>query len=274
MRLCDGLNYSIPLLKPLDPHDYGQARIFSMPTSSYSPMDDIHQLFYDWNDEAPFIDEWFLSVFDFHQEEKQEYTSLWVQKPALKQAIRFAFCASSGTLVVPMQRLAIEAIKSLQEQQDIQRRTSVSLDVERGVRVIAMSCLIGISTSAKEGTKYRFAYRIRVENLASSSTTVQLLGRTWHIQDETPDGIVVGDPIDLHSPTTGAVGHLPVLHPSQVFEYVSGCELFTKNGTMRGCFHMAHVSPHTKSGVVGDPIPHDLETFEMPVHAFALVADR
>jgi hypothetical protein len=103
MRLCDGLNYSIPLLKPMDLHDYGQARIFSMPTSSYSPQDDIYRLFYDWNDKAPFIDEWFLTVFDFLQEEKQEYTSLWCKKSELKHAIRFAFCASPETLVLPMQ---------------------------------------------------------------------------------------------------------------------------------------------------------------------------
>ena len=282
MRLCNGLDYSIPLLKSLDPRDYGQAQIFSKPPYSPFPQDDIYMLFYEWNKgNSPFIDTWFDNVhweelcLDQYHEREHVYTSLWVEKPELKQAIHCNFHSCPDSLVVSMQRLAIDAVKLLQEQQDMQHRAtcSVSLDEERGVRVTAMSSFIGISQSARDRTKYRFAYRIRVENLASNSSTVQLLGRTWHIQDETPDGTVVGDPIHVHAPTTGAVGHLPVLHPSQVFEYVSGCELLTRNGTMRGCFHMAHVSPDTKSGVVGDVIPHDLETFEMPVHPFRLVAD-
>jgi uncharacterized protein affecting Mg2+/Co2+ transport len=304
MRLAQGLDYSIPLLKPLDPHDYGQARTFFMempssPTNSNNnprvpEADDIFRLFREWNIEAPFIEEWFQSVADQIWEEQPNVsnnnTLLWIDKHQLKQAIRRAFCASwpdtttTTTLLVPMQQLAITAIQSLQSQGDIQKRTSVSLNVNKGVRVIATSRCIGISRSnlsVSTRPKYRFAYRIRVENLphpitaTSTTTTVQLFGRTWHIQDLTPDGIALGEPIHIHMPTNGAVGHFPVLEPGQVFEYVSGCELDTPRGVMQGCFHMAHVPPQTKSGVVGDAISpfHSQSMFEMPVEPFSLVAD-
>lgn len=129
----------------------------------------------------------------------------------------------------------------------------------------------------EEGIKYRFAYRIRVENLPSSSQTVQLLGRTWHIQDTTATGEAIGEPQHVHAPTTGAVGHLPVLQPGQVFEYMSGCELFTRHGTMSGTFHMAIVPSETRSGMVGDALPVFVAAesnpdvvFEMPIGEFPL----
>lgn len=77
--------------------------------------------------------------------------------------------------------------------------------------------------------------------------------------------------------TMVVVGHLPVLQPGQVFEYMSGCDLFTKHGTMKGSFHMAIVDGSTRSAIVGDPIDVFGEqnpiVFEMPVHEFALEAD-
>jgi uncharacterized protein affecting Mg2+/Co2+ transport len=277
MRLSEGLDYGIPLLKPLDPHDYGQARIFSMPSSH---DEDVFRLFKKWNNEAPFIEEWFQSVSSCEEEPiEYEYTSLWINKHELKQAIRLAFRTSTDTtlvVVVPMQRLAIDAVQSLQSQKDIQKRTSISFHVNERIRVIATSRCIGMSSSNfSKSPKYRFAYRIRVENLPLSNTpTVQLFGRTWHIQDLTPDGIAVGEPIHVHMPTNGAVGHFPVLEPGQVFEYVSGCELATPHGSMHGSFHMALVPPKTKSKVVGDAISPNLIMFEMPVQPFSLVADR
>lgn len=53
---------------------------------------------------------------------------------------------------------------------------------------------------------YRFIYRIRVENLLTTGIThpVQLLGRTWRIQDETPDGVPIGDSQRVNQPTGGA----------------------------------------------------------------------
>jgi hypothetical protein len=45
---------------------------------------------------------------------------------------------------------------------------------------------------------------MRVENLANNANAVQLLGRTWRIQDEDSDGNPVGYPQQVHAPTTGA----------------------------------------------------------------------
>jgi len=73
------------------------------------------------------------------------------------------------------------------------------------------------------------------------------------------------------------VGHLPVLQPGNVFEYMSGCELFTKHGTMSGSFHMAIVSTETRSAMVGDAVgvfqDKNPDVFEMPVYEFPLEAD-
>ena len=122
-------------------------------------------------------------------------------------------------------------------------------------------------------TKHRFAYRIRVENLPENDKTVQLLGRTWKIQDDS--GLDPGNPIVVKAPTTGAVGHLPVLHPGEVFEYMSGCELATKTGTMSGMFHMATVPPKTRYAMVGDPVDafQSDQKFELAVQLFPLIAD-
>jgi len=75
-----------------------------------------------------------------------------------------------------------------------------------------------------------------------------------------------------------AVGHLPILQPGQVFEYMSGCDLDTKHGTMSGSFHMAQVDGSTRSAVTGDPVDVFSETnpdvFEMPVKEFPLEASK
>jgi ApaG protein len=132
--------------------------------------------------------------------------------------------------------------------------------------------------------KYRFAYKIRVENVSEDlKSTVQLLGRTWIIEEDEPEegNLKYKDESDrivhVKAPTTGAVGHLPVLRPGEIFEYISGCELSTETGNMSGCLHFAFVDPHTESAQVGDPIdafqlPED-KHFEIPVEPFNLIAE-
>ena len=104
--------------------------------------------------------------------------------------------------------------------------------------------------------KYRFAYRIRVENI-SPSTTVQLLGRYWHISEEhdNPENDESSnEPIEVDAPYTGAVGQLPVIQPGEVFEYVSGTDLTTPKGVMMGHMYMATVPPQTRSAKSGDTV--------------------
>ena len=74
-----------------------------------------------------------------------------------------------------------------------------------------------VSRGYQPETKYRFVYRIRVEKLpvlnpiadtsASASinisSTVQLLGRTWRIQDHDEQGNPVGHAVVVNASTTG-----------------------------------------------------------------------
>jgi ApaG protein len=78
---------------------------------------------------------------------------------------------------------------------------------------------------------YVFIYKIRIEN--SSEFTLQLLRRHWYIHDS--DGSlreVEGE---------GIVGQQPILEPGESHEYVSGCNLKTGIGKMRGTYLMERV---------------------------------
>ena len=50
------------------------------------------------------------------------------------------------------------------------------------------------------------------------------------------------------------MGHLPVIHPGEIFEYMSGCEIGTKTGLLSGLFYMAQVHEETPSAMVGDAV--------------------
>ncbi|UZR94673.1 Co2+/Mg2+ efflux protein ApaG [Chondrinema litorale] len=73
---------------------------------------------------------------------------------------------------------------------------------------------------------YVFTYKIKIEN--NSEYTVQLLRRKWSIFDS--DGVrkeVEGD---------GVVGQQPVIEPGEMHQYVSGCNLKTGIGKMKGYY--------------------------------------
>ncbi len=73
---------------------------------------------------------------------------------------------------------------------------------------------------------YVFTYKVRIEN--KSNHTVQLLRRRWEIFDAAENRkIVEGD---------GVVGQQPVLEPGDTHTYVSGCNLKSGMGKMRGSF--------------------------------------
>ena len=229
----------------------------------------------------------------------------------LRRAVRKGFFTSStstGELtkkdIVNMQRFAIDSINLLEEQRRMWERTSISVDKDRGIRVVAVSKCIGISSSGHAGlklpseVKHRFAYKIRIENFNTSTnsgkgdTTVQLLGRTWKILEDEDDDDTMGllnlnqnedkdgstREVNVVAPTTGAVGHLPVIRPGEAFEYMSGCELSTLTGTISGCFHMAVVDEDTESSQVGDPVDaFDLpeeKHFEIEVQPLKLIAEE
>lgn len=69
-----------------------------------------------------------------------------------------------------------------------------------------------------------FSYRIRIHNIGMH--TVKLLSRYWEIHDASGKKRVVEGP--------GVVGELPILAPSEYFDYTSSCHLSTYFGQMKG----------------------------------------
>lgn len=78
---------------------------------------------------------------------------------------------------------------------------------------------------------YVFSYRILIEN--HSHYTVQLLRRHWLICDaQGATREVEGE---------GVIGEQPILEPGETHEYVSGCNLKTELGKMKGSYLMERI---------------------------------
>ncbi|RYU77899.1 Co2+/Mg2+ efflux protein ApaG [Hymenobacter persicinus] len=75
---------------------------------------------------------------------------------------------------------------------------------------------------------YVFAYKIDIHN--GSEYTVKLLRRHWYIYDA--NGVV------REVEGEGVVGQQPVLEPGESHQYVSGCNLKSGLGKMRGTYQM------------------------------------
>jgi len=76
-----------------------------------------------------------------------------------------------------------------------------------------------------------FTYRITIEN--NSSHTVQLKARHWDILDASfPRHEVDGK---------GVVGKQPILEPGEIHQYVSGCNLRSGIGKMKGYYIMERI---------------------------------
>ncbi len=75
---------------------------------------------------------------------------------------------------------------------------------------------------------YVFAYKIDIRN--NSEYTVKLLRRHWYIYDAS--GVV------REVEGEGVVGQQPTLEPGESHQYVSGCNLKSGLGKMRGTYKM------------------------------------
>ncbi|MCH7412349.1 Co2+/Mg2+ efflux protein ApaG [Belliella sp. R4-6] len=76
-----------------------------------------------------------------------------------------------------------------------------------------------------------FTYKVNIEN--NSPHTIQLLRRKWEIFDAGDElKIVEGD---------GVVGQQPVLEPGASHQYISGCNLKSGLGKMRGTYTMEKI---------------------------------
>ena len=78
---------------------------------------------------------------------------------------------------------------------------------------------------------YVFTYRILIEN--HSEHTVKLLRRHWFIYD--------ANALMREVEGEGVVGQQPTLEPGASHEYVSGCNLKTEMGKMKGTYLMERV---------------------------------
>ena len=96
---------------------------------------------------------------------------------------------------------------------------------------------------------YVFTYKVTIQN--KSSHTVQLLKRKWEIFDAAEDlKTVEGD---------GVVGQQPILEKGDSHSYVSGCNLKSGLGKMKGVFYMEKL--------------FDGKTIEVKVPEFQMIAN-
>lgn len=100
--------------------------------------------------------------------------------------------------------------------------------------------------------EYMFAYRITIEN--HNNFPVKLLRRHWFINDSSTSlREVEGE---------GVVGVQPILHPSEKYQYVSGCNLRSELGKMHGTYTMENL--HNKSSFeVNIPVFEMIVPFKM-----------
>ncbi len=80
-----------------------------------------------------------------------------------------------------------------------------------------------------------FNYRIEIENC--NSYAVRLLHRDWFIHDS------LNNP--EHVSGEGVIGEQPVLRPGEKYSYVSGCELRSELGFMKGYYTFKNLSEDT-----------------------------
>ncbi|MGZ8556689.1 MAG: Co2+/Mg2+ efflux protein ApaG [Chitinophagaceae bacterium] len=81
-------------------------------------------------------------------------------------------------------------------------------------------------------SEFMFAYRITLEN--HNSFPVKLHRRTWHIFDSNGSNREVEG--------EGVVGVQPVIQPNESYQYVSGCNLRTEMGKMKGTYQMENLN--------------------------------
>lgn len=94
---------------------------------------------------------------------------------------------------------------------------------------------------------FMFAYRIVIQNL--SDYAIQLMRRKWFIFDSN------GTTREVEG--EGVVGIQPIIAPGDSYEYVSGCNLKTDMGSMRGHYSMVRLV--------------DESAFEVEIPSFQLI---
>jgi ApaG protein len=103
--------------------------------------------------------------------------------------------------------------------------------ITEGVKV-SVETMFQPEYSNPANNHFMFAYKITIEN--QTDYTVQLLRRHWFIFDSnSTHREVEGE---------GVVGQQPVIEPGESHEYVSGCNLNTEIGSMKGSYEMKRMA--------------------------------
>jgi hypothetical protein len=132
------------LQPPLNPRDYGRARLMNTPESSETGLFQLFARWYEEENDDEDINDWYQDLVgrelahEDYQHDGDIDTCLWTSQEAVRSAIRTAFRASHATLpTIAQQRFAIMAIQWLQDVEKMIQRSSVS--TENGLRVVATS---------------------------------------------------------------------------------------------------------------------------------------
>jgi ApaG protein len=97
-------------------------------------------------------------------------------------------------------------------------------------------------------SEFMFAYRITLEN--HNTFPVKLHRRNWQIFDSNGSNREVEG--------EGVVGVQPIIQPGETYQYVSGCNLRTEMGKMKGTYQMENLNNKQMFQV-------DIPSFEMIV---------
>jgi ApaG protein len=120
--------------------------------------------------------------------------------------------------------------------------------ITEGIQV-SIEAIYQAEFSSPHQQHFVFTYKANIQN--HSNTTVQLIRRKWEIFDAGQSyKLVEGD---------GVVGQQPVLEPGHSHQYVSGCNLRSGLGKMRGSYFMEKLV--------------DGKLLEVKIPEFQLIAD-
>lgn len=80
-------------------------------------------------------------------------------------------------------------------------------------------------------SQYFYNYRVVIEN--TNSFDVQLISRDWYIFDSMSSARYVNGP--------GVIGEQPIIKPSETYTYMSGCDLQSELGLMKGFYTLKNL---------------------------------
>lgn len=103
----------------------------------------------------------------------------------------------------------------------------MDISVTEGIKV-SVEVTYQVEFSNPHQHHYVFTYKVTIEN--NSLHTYQLLRRKWEVFDAAEDSKMIDG--------SGVVGQQPILEPNESHSYVSGCNLKSGLGKMKGSYTM------------------------------------